>query len=182
MHCSRVFRSSAPSDLLPSSPGGRPSGTAQGECGSTRSMEWGVGPGGRVSMAGRLPGPVRSQGRVARCAIQNWSHVLSAARRAWDRHGNNGMPPLAGSGPGHGHRASRLEPRRASRPGNRPARRVAAGPADERGSAACQRVACRSRSRLLLFPAPAPAPALRLRLRLLCAWLATLRPRRAGPR
>ena len=48
MHCSRVFRSSAPSDLLPSSPSGRPSGTAQGECGSTRSMEWGVGPGGGV--------------------------------------------------------------------------------------------------------------------------------------
>ena len=29
MHCSRVFRSSAPSDLLPSSPRGRPSGTAR---------------------------------------------------------------------------------------------------------------------------------------------------------
>jgi hypothetical protein len=36
------------------------------------------------------PGPVRSQGRVARCVIQNWSHVLSAPRRAWNRHGNNG--------------------------------------------------------------------------------------------
>ena len=33
---------------------------------------------------GTLPGPVRSQGRVARCVIQNWSHVLSAPRRAWN--------------------------------------------------------------------------------------------------
>jgi hypothetical protein len=33
--CLREFRSSAPSDLLPSSPGGRPSG----ECGGTRSKE-----------------------------------------------------------------------------------------------------------------------------------------------
>jgi hypothetical protein len=23
--------------------------------------------------------------------IQNWSHVLSAPRRAWNRHGNNGV-------------------------------------------------------------------------------------------
>ena len=105
MHCSRVFRSSAPSDLLPSSPGGCRSGTAQGERGSTRSMEWGVGPGGEVShrgccpaeiwpaghiLEGTLAGPVRFQGRVARCVIQNWSHVLSAPRRAWNLHGNNG--------------------------------------------------------------------------------------------
>ena len=81
MHCSQVFRSSVPSELLPSSPGGRPSGAAQGECGSTRATEWGVGPGGTVSHRGccpaeispagyiqddTLPGPVRSQGRVAR--------------------------------------------------------------------------------------------------------------------
>ena len=33
---------------------------------------------------GTLPGLVRSQGRVARCVIQNWSHVLSAPRRAWN--------------------------------------------------------------------------------------------------
>jgi len=39
---------------------------------------------------GTLPGSVRSQGRVARCVIQNWSHVLSAPRRAWNLHGNNG--------------------------------------------------------------------------------------------
>ncbi len=78
MHCSLVFRSSVPSDLLSPSPGRCPSGVAQGECGSTRSMEWGVGPGGRVShREGALPGPVRSQGWVARCVIQNWSHVLS---------------------------------------------------------------------------------------------------------
>ena len=56
--------------------------------------------------------------------------------------------PLAGSGPRHGHRASRLEPRRASRPGNRSARRVAAGPPDGHGSAADRRIACRWRSRL----------------------------------
>jgi len=100
VHCSRVFRSSAPSDLLPSSPGGRPSGAAPGECGSTRSMEWGVGPGREVSHRGccpaeilpaghigegTLPGPVRSQGEVARCVIQNWSHVLSAPRCVWNR-------------------------------------------------------------------------------------------------
>jgi hypothetical protein len=105
VHCSRVFRSSAPSDLLPSSPGGRPSGTAQGECGSTRSMEWGVGPGGGVPHRGccpagksparhipegTLPGPVRSPGRVARRVIQDWSHMLSAPRRAWNLHGNHG--------------------------------------------------------------------------------------------
>ena len=85
MHCSRVFRSSAPSDLLPSSPCGRPSGTAQGEYGGTRSMEWGVGPGGGVPHRGccpagksparhipegTLPGPVRSRGRVTQCVIQ----------------------------------------------------------------------------------------------------------------
>jgi hypothetical protein len=95
VHCSRVFRSSAPSDLLPSSPSGRPSGTAQGECGSTRSMEWGVGPGGGVPHRrccpagksparhipeGTWPGPVRSQGRVARCVIQNWSGPLQQVK------------------------------------------------------------------------------------------------------
>jgi hypothetical protein len=52
VHCLRVFRSSAPSELLPSSPGGRPSGVALGEFGSTRSMEWGVGLGGEVSQQG----------------------------------------------------------------------------------------------------------------------------------
>jgi hypothetical protein len=85
VHCSQVFRSSGPSDLLPSSPGRCPSGTAQGESGSTRSKEWGVGPGGRVSHRGccpaeispaghiredTLPGPVRSQGRVAQVPFQ----------------------------------------------------------------------------------------------------------------
>ena len=44
MHCSRVFRSSAPSDHLPSSRGGAPRVPGQCECGSTRSTEWGVGP------------------------------------------------------------------------------------------------------------------------------------------
>ena len=98
MHCSRVFRSSAPSDLLPSSPCGRPSGTARVNAAALDHMEWGVGPGGGVphrrccpagksparhTPEGTLPGPVRSQGRVARCVIQNWSHVLSAPRRAW---------------------------------------------------------------------------------------------------
>ena len=36
-----------------------------------------------TSRKARLPGPVRSQGRAARCVIQNWPHVLSASRRAW---------------------------------------------------------------------------------------------------
>ena len=91
MHCSRVFRSSAPSDSLPSSPCGRPSGTAHGEYGGTRSMEWGVGPGGGVPHRGccpagksparhipegTLPGSVRFQGRVARCVSLNRPHVL----------------------------------------------------------------------------------------------------------
>ena len=55
-------------------------------------MEWGVGPGGGVPHRGccpagksparhipegTLPGSVHSQGRVARCVIQNWSHVLT---------------------------------------------------------------------------------------------------------
>ncbi|HZI77133.1 MAG TPA: hypothetical protein VFD73_24480, partial [Gemmatimonadales bacterium] len=39
---------------------------------------------------GTLPGSVRSQGRVARCVIQDWPHVLSAPRRAWNLLGNNG--------------------------------------------------------------------------------------------
>jgi hypothetical protein len=42
-------------------------------------------------LEGMLPGPVRSQGRVARYVIQNWSHVLSAPGRAWNRHGNSGV-------------------------------------------------------------------------------------------
>jgi hypothetical protein len=82
VHCLRVFRSSVPSDLLPSSLTRCPSGVTQGEYGSTRSKEWGVGPGGSVShrrcrpagilpaghiLEDTLPGPVRSQGRAARC-------------------------------------------------------------------------------------------------------------------
>ena len=99
MHCSRVFRSSVPSELVPSSPNGR---GARGEYGSTRSKEWGVGSGGAMSHRGccpavrtpghipedTSPGPVHFQGRVARCVIQNWSHVLSAATRlesAWEQ-------------------------------------------------------------------------------------------------
>ena len=77
VHCSRVSGRSAPSDLLPSSPAGRPSGTAQGECGSARSMGNGGGPRWRSAAPrgcpagksparhipeGALPGPVRSQG------------------------------------------------------------------------------------------------------------------------
>jgi hypothetical protein len=104
VHCSRVFRSSVPSDALPSSPCERPSGNAQGEHSITRSMEWGVGPGGGVphrggcpagtSVAGHIlggtwPGPVRSQGRVARCVIQKWvARAQRAATRlesAWEQ-------------------------------------------------------------------------------------------------
>ena len=68
-------------------------------------MEWGVGPGGEVPHRGccpagksparhipegMLPGPVRSQGRVTRCVIQNWPHVLSAPRRARTLQGARG--------------------------------------------------------------------------------------------
>ena len=82
MHCSRVFRSSVPSELVPSSPSGRPQGDAQGEYGSTRSKEWGVGPGGAVSHRGCCPagknarahpgrhvagaGPLSGEGRTMR--------------------------------------------------------------------------------------------------------------------
>jgi len=105
VHCSRVFRSSVPSDLLPSSPCGRPSGTARAnaaaldqwnggsapvaECRTEGAVRQGNRPARHIP-EGTLPGPVRSQGRVARCVIQNWSHVLSAPRRAWNLHGNNG--------------------------------------------------------------------------------------------
>jgi len=33
---------------------------------------------GRADLDGMLPGPVRCRGRVARCVIQNWPHMLSA--------------------------------------------------------------------------------------------------------
>jgi hypothetical protein len=105
VHCSRVFRSSVPSDLLPSSPCGRPSGTARAnaaaldqwnggsapvaECRTEGAVRQGNRPARHIP-EGTLPGPVRSQGRVVRCVIQNWSHVLSAPRRAWNLHGNNG--------------------------------------------------------------------------------------------
>jgi hypothetical protein len=49
VHYSRVFRSSAPSDLLPSSRGERSAYVADCENGSTRSTEWGVGSGSGVS-------------------------------------------------------------------------------------------------------------------------------------
>jgi len=94
VHCSRVFRSSAPSEHLPSSRGRRSVDAAaldqwnggsapEGRATSTELPD-------RADLEGMLPGPVRSQGRIARCVIQNWSHVLSAPRRAWNRHGNNG--------------------------------------------------------------------------------------------
>ncbi len=59
------------------------------ECRTEGAVRQGNRPPG-TSPEGTLPGPVRSQGRVARCVIQNWSHVLSAPRRAWNLHGNNG--------------------------------------------------------------------------------------------
>ena len=103
MHCSRVFRSSAPSDLLPSSPCGRPSGTARVNAAALDQMEWGVGPGGGVPHRrccpagksparhipeGTLPGPVRSQGRVARCDPELVARAQRAATRlesAWEQ-------------------------------------------------------------------------------------------------
>ena len=96
MHCSRVFRSSAPSDLLPSSPGGARQAPLRVNAAALDQWNGGSAPvaecriGGAVRQGyrppahpeGTLPGPVRSQGRVARCVIQNWPHVLSAPRRA----------------------------------------------------------------------------------------------------
>ena len=101
MHCSRVFRSSVPSDLLPSSPGGAHQALVRMDAAALDQREWGVGPGGRCHIEGAvrqrfarrhiredtLPGPVRSQGEGRRCVIRNWSHVLSAPRHAWNRHG-----------------------------------------------------------------------------------------------
>ena len=78
MHCSRVFRSSVPSDLLPSSPCGRPSGAAQGECGSTRSMEWGVGP-GAACQSTELPGRADLEGMFrGRSALRGGSYDASS--------------------------------------------------------------------------------------------------------
>jgi len=98
VHCSRVFRSSAPSDLLPSSPRGRPSGTARvnaaaldqwnggsapvAECRTEGAVRQGNRPARHIP-EGTFAGAGRSQGRAARCVIQNWPHVLSASRRAW---------------------------------------------------------------------------------------------------
>jgi len=92
--CSQVFRSSVPSDLLPSSPAGvcqapfRMNAAALGQRngGSASVAECHIKGAVRQRFARRhiredtLPGPVRSQGRVARYVIQNWSYVLSASR------------------------------------------------------------------------------------------------------
>ena len=94
MLCSQVFRSSVPSDLLPSSPAGvcqapfRMNAAALGQRngGSAPVAECHIEGAVRQRFARRhiredtLPGPVRSQGRVARYVIQNWSYVLSASR------------------------------------------------------------------------------------------------------
>jgi hypothetical protein len=72
---------------------GRPSGTAQGECGSTRSMEWGVGPGGGVPHRGavrqgnRPPGTSRKARCRGRSALRGGSHdrdpeLVARAQRA----------------------------------------------------------------------------------------------------
>ena len=108
MHCSQVFRSSAPSDLLLSSPGRRPSGAAPDERGSTRSTEWGVGPGGEVSHRGCCPAEISPRrahpGRHDAGAgplSGGRSHALGASRRAWNLHGNNaglGAPVTPGRG------------------------------------------------------------------------------------
>jgi hypothetical protein len=80
VHCSRVFRSSAPSDLLPSSPCGRPSGTARvnaaaldqwnggsapvAECRTEGAVRQGIArqahPGRHVAGAGPLSGEGRT--------------------------------------------------------------------------------------------------------------------------
>jgi len=59
------------------------------ECRTEDAAQAGKSPARHIP-EGTLPGPVRSQGRVARCVIQNWSHVLSAPRRARNLHGNDG--------------------------------------------------------------------------------------------
>jgi hypothetical protein len=57
-------------------------------------MEWGVGPGAVCHSEKTVwedasgAGPL--SGRVARGVIQNWPYMLSAPRRAWNRHANNG--------------------------------------------------------------------------------------------
>ena len=65
------------------------------ECRTEGAVRQGRSPARHIP-EGTLPGPVRSQGRVARCVIQNWSHVLARrdapgicmgtmARAAWTR-------------------------------------------------------------------------------------------------
>ena len=99
MPCSRVFRSSAPSEHLPSSPGGRRGRRATVDAAVLNQGKWGVGPGAachidRVARQGRSgrhaagAGPL--WGRAAGRVIQDRSRVLGAPRRTWTRHGNDG--------------------------------------------------------------------------------------------
>ena len=102
MHCSRVFRSSAPSDHLPPHEAGAPA-PGQGGRGSTRSTEWGVGPGAAchidsAARQGHCPpgvpgrhasgaGPLSGEGRTMRDP-ELVAHAQRAATRlesAWEQ-------------------------------------------------------------------------------------------------
>lgn len=105
MHCSRVFRSSAPSDLLPSSPRGRPSGTARvnaaaldrwnggsapvAECRTEGAVRQGNRPARHIpegTFAGA--GPLSGEGRTMRDPELAAGAQRTATRL--DLHGNNG--------------------------------------------------------------------------------------------
>ena len=94
MHCSRVFRSSAPSDLLPSRHAGARQvppkvnaaaldqwngGSAPvAECRTEDAAQAGKSPARHIP-EGTLPGPVRSQGRVARSLPEGTGGYPSSA-------------------------------------------------------------------------------------------------------
>jgi hypothetical protein len=103
VHCSRVFRSSAPSDLLPSRRAGARQvppkvnaaaldqwngGSAPvAECRTEDAAQAGKSPARHIP-EGTLPGPVRSQGRVARCDPELVARAQRAATRlesAWEQ-------------------------------------------------------------------------------------------------
>jgi hypothetical protein len=90
VHCSRVFRSSAPSEPLPSSPGGRLGRRTTVDAVALDQWNGGSAPvrratstvlPGRADLEGMLPGPVRSQGRVARA--QRAATRLESAWEQW---------------------------------------------------------------------------------------------------
>jgi hypothetical protein len=98
--CSRVFRSSAPSEHLPSSRGRRLGRRATVDAAALDQWNGGSAPvrratstelPGRADLEGMLSGPVRFRGRVARHVIQNWPHVPQQQPRRAE-------PPAEGTG------------------------------------------------------------------------------------